>query len=184
MDTDDWRDELLRDRDAKDEFFTTDGHSPLPEAVREAFDGLAYFEPEPALRFEVPLHEHDEKAPLTVATTTDGEQEYLRWGEFTFEIDGTEQTLQAYKSDPNQPRLWVPFRDETNGDETYGGGRYLDLEDPHDRVDGTWVLDFNRAYNPTCVYSELYECPMVPGENWLAVPIEAGEKLPDLTVDG
>jgi uncharacterized protein (DUF1684 family) len=178
--TEDWERELVSSRDRKDEFFADDPHSPLPEETREEFEGLRYFEPDPALRFEVPLDEHDEQARVTVETTTGGEQAYRRWGEFAVEIDGVAATLHAYKSAPEEPRLWVPFRDETNGEATYGGGRYLDLEAPDDRVDGRWVLDFNRAYNPYCAYSEAYECPLVPVDNWLDVPIRAGEKRPDL----
>jgi uncharacterized protein (DUF1684 family) len=85
--------------------------------------------------------------------------------------------LQAYKSDPADDRLFVPFRDKTSGDETHGAGRYLDLEpERHLTADGTWILDFNEAYNPWCAYSDAYACPLVPPENWLPVPVWAGEK--------
>ncbi len=182
MDTETWRRQLRDERERKDEFLADHPQSPLPGDAQREFDGLPYYEPDPDLRFELPLREHDEKAPLTVATTADGDREYLRWGEFAFEVDGSEESLQAYKSDPEESNLWVPFRDETNGEATYGGGRYLDLGDPDDRAGDEWVLDFNRAYSPFCVYSERYECPMVPGENWLDVAVEAGEKVPDLEV--
>jgi hypothetical protein len=92
-------------------------------------------------------------------------------------VDGDEVTIQAYKADPDDDRLWVPFRDATSGEETYGAGRYLDLEaDTHRTDDGRWILDFNEAYNPTCAYSDRYECPLPPTENWLDVRIEAGER--------
>ncbi|MFB6087007.1 MAG: DUF1684 domain-containing protein, partial [Haloarculaceae archaeon] len=108
--------------------------------------------------------------------TTEGEREYLEFGEFRFEVDGEAATLQAYRRDPDETSLWVPFRDATSGEETYGAGRYLDLDGDDDRTDsGAWVLDFNYAYNPFCVYSDQYECPLVPAENWLEVPIRAGE---------
>jgi hypothetical protein len=84
--------------------------------------------------------------------------------------------LQAYRPIDDADRFWVPFRDETNGEETYDAGRYLDLEPDEHRLDGEWVLDFNRAYNPTCAYNHAYECPLIPMENWLDVRIEAGEK--------
>lgn len=85
--------------------------------------------------------------------------------------------LQAYKRDVEEEQLFVPFRDATSGQETYGAGRYIDLDAARDRsADGKWVLDFNRAYNPWCVYSEDYTCPFVPQENQLAVPVCAGEK--------
>ena len=67
--------------------------------------------------------------------------------------------------------------DVTSGKETYSAGRDLDLEPDRDRTaEGKWILDFNKAYNPWCVYSEDYTCPLVPPENWLEVPIRAGEK--------
>ena len=173
---DDWRADLERHREEKDAFLGEHPQSPLPPDAREAFDGLDYFPPDPELRFAVSLHEHDEKETITVETTTEGEQTYLRWGEFRLTIDAEPVTLQAYRADPDEDRFWVPFRDETSGDETYGAGRYLDLE-PDDRTaGGNWVLDFNRAYSPFCAYSEAYECPLVPMENWLDVPVEAGEK--------
>ena len=186
----DWRDALLAHRERKDEYFGEDPHSPIPPDEREAFDGLAYYPPDDDYRFVLPLHEHDEKEPITVATSTDGEREYLRWGEFRFSVDGEDVTIQAYKSDPHDGRLWIPFRDATSGEETYGAGRYLDLEPETHRVDdgggdvddgdgndgGEWILDFNQAYNPTCAYDDRYECPLPPIENWLDVRIEAGEQ--------
>ncbi|SFS03534.1 hypothetical protein SAMN05216559_2798 [Halomicrobium zhouii] len=174
----DWKRELREQRDAKDEFFASHPHSPVPSAERNDFDGLAYYPPEEAYRFELPLHEHDETETVTVGTSTGGESEYLRWGEFRFDVAGERVTLQAYKSDPADDRLWVPFRDETSGEATYGAGRYLDLEaDSHRTDEDEWILDFNEAYNPTCAYSDEYECPLPPTENWLDVPVEAGEKV-------
>lgn len=97
---------------------------------------------------------------------------------FRFPVDGEDVTLRAYKSDPEDDRLRVPFRDATSGEETYGAGWYLDLEgDTHRTSDGKWILDFNEAYNPTCAYSDRYECPLPPMENWLEASIEAGEKM-------
>jgi uncharacterized protein (DUF1684 family) len=72
------------------------------------------------------------------------------------------------------PGYFIPFRDQTSGDTTYGAGRYLDVEP---NGDGTVTVDFNYAYNPSCVYSDGYSCPLPPIENWLKVPIEAGEMM-------
>jgi len=176
-DTQQWEDAVEAQRARKDEYFGEDPHSPLPPDVRERFDGLDYYEIDPDHRFVVELETYDEPEPVVVGTSTDGEQEYLAWGEFTVTVDGESVTITAYKSDPGEDRLWVPFRDETSGEETYGAGRYLDLEpDSHRTDDGRWILDFNEAYNPTCAYSDLYECPLPPMENWLDVPLEAGER--------
>jgi len=173
----DWRDAIETQREQKDQYFGEHPHSPLSPDERESFDGLEYYPIDEEYRFELPLQEYDDPERITVGTSTDGEQEYLEWGEFQFTVDGEEVMLQAYKSEPDDDRLWVPFRDATSGDETYGAGRYLDLEsDSHRTSDGDWILDFNEAYNPTCAYSDQYECPLPPMDNWLEVPIEAGEK--------
>jgi uncharacterized protein (DUF1684 family) len=168
-----YRRRLEEQRRKREEYFADHPHSPVPS---DQFAGLEYYPVDRSYRFELALQEHDEKETLTVETSTGGRQEYLRWGEFQFEVGGETRTLQAYRADADESRLWVPFRDETNGEETYGAGRYLDLEpDSHRTADG-WVLDFNEAYNPTCAYSEVYECPLTPMENWLEIRIEAGEK--------
>ena len=181
----DWEQALRDQRHAREEYFRDAPHSPLPPELRgDAFPGLAYYPPDPAYRFVVPLAEHDDKETVTVETTADGSQTYLRWGEFTISLNGTELTLQAYRPDQTADRLWVPFRDATNGETTYGAGRYLDLEpDSHQLEDG-WLLDLNAAYNPTCAYNTAYECPLIPPENWLDTPVEAGEKdFPDDPAD-
>jgi uncharacterized protein (DUF1684 family) len=175
----DWRDRLERDREQKEHYFAEHPHSPLTEDEKAAFEGLDHYPPDPDYRFEVELERFDDPETLVVATSTDGEQEYHRVGRFTVEIAGETVEINAYRGDLDEDRLWVPFRDATSGDETYGAGRYLDLEpDTHRNEDGTWTLDFNEAYNPTCAYSERFECPLPPMENWLDVAVEAGEKVP------
>lgn len=173
--TDEYVERVRQHRAEKDEFFAEHPHSPIPPDEREGFDGLEYFPPDPDYRFELPLHEHDETEAITVETTADGEQRYERFGEFRFAVDGTDCTLQAFRREDDDG-FWVPFRDDTNGEETYPAGRYLDLDPAEDRVDGEWVLDFNDAYNPFCAYSARYECPLIPMDNWLDVRVEAGEK--------
>jgi len=175
----DWRAEIERERAGKDEFFGEHPHSPIPEGERSSFGGLRYFEPDPDYRFEVELDHFVSPATITVETTRDGTQQYEQVGEFAFTVDGADCTLTAYRpAGEDDESLWVPFRDETNGEETYEAGRYLDLE-PEEAE--SWVLDLNRAYNPFCAFSEAYECPLVPTANWLDVRIEAGEKYPPRT---
>lgn len=174
------RDAMIeRRRERKDEYFSEDPHSPIPGEDRDDFDGLDYYPIDRAYRFHVSIDRHEDPESVTVGTSTGGEQSYLEWGSFPIEIDGEPVTIQAYKSDVEEDRLWVPFRDATSGDETYGAGRYLDLVPETHREDGRWVLDFNEAYNPTCAYSDAYECPLPPTANWLDVAIRAGEKAYD-----
>ena len=184
MEISEWEAELERERKVKDRFFRS-GYpgSPVPFEDRDKFEGLDYFPTDPAYRFELELHEHEEKRVIRMAYTKGQEQDFLRWGEFWFRVGDKEQAIQAYKRNPAEERLFVLFRDTSSGKETYDAGRYLDLEPNRDRTaEGKWILDFNKAYNPWCVYSEDYTCPLVPPENWLEVPIRAGEKNYSLKV--
>jgi uncharacterized protein (DUF1684 family) len=177
MQTSEWKKNLKRAWQRKDAFFAQDWQSPIPSQDKPRFKGLEYYPPDPGYRFELELHEHPEKQVLRMAYTRGNEQAFLRWGEFRFKIGGNKQALQAYKRNPQEKTLFVPFKDATSGKETYGAGRYLDLEPDRDSTqEGKWILDFNQAYNPWCVYSGAYTCPFVPVENWLEVPILAGEK--------
>ena len=172
-----WVERLEARRRGKERFFRHHAQSPIPPERRRTFQGLRYYPPDPAYRFELQLHEHAEKKVVTVETTHGGERELLRWGEFRFKVGEEECMLHVYRIDPNAERLFVPFRDSTSGVETYSKGRYLDLEpEIHRTPEGKWVLDFNEAYNPWCDYSDDFMCPFAPTENWLETPIRAGEK--------
>ncbi|MFT6742597.1 MAG: hypothetical protein ACJAVF_004118, partial [Paraglaciecola sp.] len=106
---------------------------------------------------------------------------YKKYGVFTFKIDSTEHQLAVYqnlrlaKMPGFQDYLFLPFRDWTNSETTYGGGRYLDFKTT-DIVDGKMTIDFNKTYNPWCHYSDGYNCPIPPKENHLEVEIVAGER--------
>lgn len=160
---------LLEFREAKDEYFRTSHDSPLPHDVRHDFQGLNYYNPNPDLVFTLPIEPGD-GSELRIETTDNQVRNYHRAGRVTFEISGEPAQLTLFST--GHPGLFIPFRDKTSGDTTYGAGRYLDVE-PND--DGTITLDFNLAYNPSCVYDEGYSCPIPPIENWLQVRIEAGE---------
>ena len=180
MDIKEWEQMIGEERVQKDQFFKFDFRSPLPWDQRESFDGLKYFPPDEKYRFKLKLFEHAQKKVIEIEDTKGYKRKFIRWGELRFSIDGidgTECTLQAYKTSPEKEELFVPFKDLTSGKQTYGAGRYLDLDPAQDKMaDGKWVLCFNRAYNPWCAYSNNYACPFTPPENWLNVPILAGEK--------
>lgn len=160
-------------RRAKDHMFAHDPESPIPVAEREEFGGLSYFPPATALVIRATIEPPGDTGELQMATSTGDEVSYHRAGQVHFTVDGTAATLTLFGV-TGERDLFVPFRDSTSGTETYGAGRYLEVAHPDD---GAVELDFNYAYNPYCAYSEMYSCPLPPLENWLKVPIRAGEKL-------
>ena len=162
----------------KDEAFRTALDSPIPAENRSGFLGLPYFPVDESLRFEglaLEPYAGDEPASFQIETTDGKFRPFVRAGTFRFRIGGLEHRLTAYSSDGFEPSsLFVPFTDATTGTESYGAGRYLDLEP---ELDGSYALDFNLAYHPLCVYDPKYSCPLTPAENRLPIRIEAGERL-------
>ena len=162
----------------KDEYFRESHDSPIPHDQRSDFQGLPYFPPDESLRFEgltLEPYAGDEPASFQIPTSDGKLRDAERAGTFQFEIGGTSHRLTGYRfAGGGSESVFVPFLDRTSGTETYGAGRYHDLEPDHD---GTYVLDFNLAYHPSCVYDPIYSCPITPAENRLPVRIEAGERL-------
>ncbi len=122
----------------------------------------------------------DEK-PFELPTFSGITKPYRKYGELSFEIDGQPHQLAVYQSLRliNMPQykdhLFLPFRDLSNDETTYGGGRYIDLTISEIQAEEI-ILDFNKCYNPWCGYSDGYNCPIPPTENHLEVAIHAGEK--------
>lgn len=122
--------------------------------------------------------------PFELPTSSGKFKQYKEYGKAAFEIDGKNYTLTIYQSldlikmEQYKDHLFLPFRDETNGKETYGGGKYMDLKIPKgDEI----ILDFNLSYQPYCAYNAFdYNCPIVPEENKLPVRIEAGVMYEDV----
>lgn len=165
-------------RAEKDAFFKSAPGSPIPFDERDAFEGLAYYPIDEDLVFEGLRPEPyagDEPSRFQIPTSDGQLRPAHRAGTFTFDFGGAPRRLTAYVLNDGRPEsLFLPFLDETSGTETYGAGRYLDLE-PDD--DGTYAIDFNLAYHPSCVYAPQFSCPLTPAENRLATRIEAGERL-------
>lgn len=171
-------DDLQRFRDQIDQFMGHHPDSPLSPDKRYNFKGLNYYDPNPDLIYEVNAERFGADEPLVEMDTTTGDvRPYRRYGRFRFIVRGEEATLTLF-SDLYENDFFLPFRDGTSGKETYGAGRYLDNGRPGiQQIDEThFYIDFNYAYNPYCVYSEAFSCPLPPRENWVDVPIEAGEK--------
>jgi uncharacterized protein (DUF1684 family) len=177
----DEHDELKRQletqRRLKDKFLLEHPQSPLLPEDKEHFAGANYFSVNIAYKVVATFVPEEHPGIFRVQTSTGDQKEYTRAGRLHFEIDGEKLSLVAFVPPADEPlhgnRLFVPFRDKTSSKETYGAGRYLDL---NKRPGDQYVVDFNRAYNPYCAYSPYYSCPIPPGENTLAVEIRAGEK--------
>lgn len=162
--------DLTNMRAQKDAFFKLSPDSPIPADERASFAGLRYYPENNDLRREVQIEEFAAKEPIEMLTTTGDVQEYLRWGCFSVEVDGRSAELTVYYA--RWGGYFVPFVDATSGAETYGAGRYLELEE---LAGGSFLADFNLAYNPYCAYNAYYSCPIPPAENRIAIPIRAGE---------
>ena len=166
-------------RAEKDAFFKDSANSPVPPEERAAFEGLPYYPVNVDLVFEglaLEPYTGDEPANFEIPTSDNKLRPARRAGTFSFEVDGLPLRLTAYEIDGGHEdnSVFVPFLDATSGKETYGAGRYLDLEPDED---GSYAIDFNLAYHPSCVYSPRFSCPLTPAENRLPVSIEAGERL-------
>jgi uncharacterized protein (DUF1684 family) len=164
-------------RAAKDEFFRESPDSPIPDEARNDFTGLDYFPADLRYRIEGlqpgPVPEGQDRT-LQMQTSDGQIRDAERAGMLDFTLDDQPLRLTAFRFAGDEPHsIFVPFQDATSGSETYGAGRYMDLEVGED---GTVDLDFNLAYNPFCAYSEAYSCPLPPAENRLPVRVEAGER--------
>jgi uncharacterized protein (DUF1684 family) len=179
-------DVLTRFRQGRDELFRTHPQSPLNEEARARFKGLRYFDHDPAYRIQLRVEPAEAGDPLEIDTGgEDGVITYRRAGRLRFRLGGEDCELTVFSLVGYGGGLFLPFRDATSGNETYGGGRYL--FDTVKNTDGLALelkagspeitIDFNFAYNPSCVYDARWACPLAPRENWLAVPVRAGEKM-------
>ena len=176
-----YEDAVTQFRADKDAYFRSGAGSPIPPDERAAFEGLPYFPVDEAWVLEdlaLTPYEGDEPVHFQIPTTDGRLRPAERAGVFRFAAAGGEHVLTAYRLASADgdigDGLFVPFLDATSGTDTYGAGRYLDLEPEED---GTWTLDFNLAYHPSCVYDPRFSCPLTPAENRLAVRVEAGERL-------
>jgi uncharacterized protein (DUF1684 family) len=168
-----YAEEVLSWRKEKDDFLKEEG-SPIPDHEKGRFLGLRYFPPDKKLKLDVKLLHYQDPVVVTMITSKGTQQRFYKSGYFQFEVNGERVRLEAFRSAEREDNhLFVPFRDDTSGKESYGAARYIDL---NIREDDKYVLDFNYAYNPYCAYNDGYVCPLPPKENWLTVAIRAGEK--------
>ncbi|MFZ9031700.1 MAG: DUF1684 domain-containing protein [Robiginitalea sp.] len=164
-------------RNSLNESFRDPETSPLPDRYRKNFEGLDFFEPDTNYRIWARLERTPEALPFDMPTSTNDSALERVFGKLTFKFEGTTYVLEVYQSPellskPDyEDYLFLPFTDDTNGVETYDGGRYIDLRIPEgDSI----LIDFNKAYNPYCAYNPSYSCPLVPPANHLPLSIPAG----------
>jgi uncharacterized protein (DUF1684 family) len=162
----------------RDSLFATHPQSALSPEQKRGFSSLSYFPYNPNLRFLLPVDANIEPIVMEYELPEEGLIRLKRFGKIHFEVDGQAVSLSLFWVVGYGGGIFLPFRDLTNQENTYGGGRYLldtikhaDLGQKVDRI----VIDFNFAYNPSCAYNPRWVCPLAPSENWLNIPIRAGE---------
>ena len=173
----------VRFRQQRDELFRSHPQSPIEPDERASFQGLRYFPYEAAYQVQAWFEPADGSELVIDTGGEDGAVRYRRAGRLVFELDGSPCRLTVLSLVQYAGGLFVPFRDTTSGRETYGGGRYL--FDTAKDTDGLVleitpgssdvVIDLNYAYNASCAYSPRWACPLAPPENYLTVPVRAGE---------
>jgi uncharacterized protein (DUF1684 family) len=176
-------DALDRFRRGRDTLFRHHPQSPIEPDERRSFKGLRYFPHDPAYRVDARFEPGDRSELVIDTGGDDGAVRYRRAGVLVFELGGQACRLTVLGLVQYAGGLFVPFRDTTSGRETYGGGRYL--FDTAKDTDGLVLeittgspdvtIDFNYAYNASCAYSPRWACPLAPPENYLKVPVRAGE---------
>lgn len=152
-----------------------------PLATADDLSYVRFYAPDSTYCVTATVTRTPDAQPFEMPTYNGKTRPHVAYALLTFTLRGKTQQLTLYRN-LNVSRLleyrdylFLPFKDATSGQETYGGGRYLDLrtgEVQHGQV----MLDFNRAYNPYCAFKEGYPCPIPPKDNVLPIPIEAGEK--------
>ena len=176
-------DPLTQFRRGRDELLRTHPQSPIDPDERASFRGLRYFPADPAYRLHARIEAGDGTELAIETGGDDGTIRYRRAAVLVFELGGVPCRLTVLSLVQYAGGLFVPFKDTTSRNETYGGGRYLfDTAKNTDALvleitpgSSEVVIDFNYAYNASCAYSPLWACPLAPPENFLKVPVRAGE---------
>jgi uncharacterized protein (DUF1684 family) len=177
--TDDPAAQCRRFRQGRDQLFRSHPQSALSDAQKLHFGGLSYYDYDPALRFLLPIDTDVEPAIFEIALEHDGTVRIQRCGRVHFQVGGQAVSLALFWIMGYGGGVFLPFRDQTSGHGTYGGGRYLLDTIKHadlGQKDGRMVIDFNYAYNPSCAYNSRWSCPLAPPENRLPAAIPAGER--------
>ncbi len=165
----------------RDDLFKSHLQSPLDSTQQSTFNGLSYYSYDPAYRIVVKPRPLAEPQMFHVDLGDDGQFTMRQFAEVDITLPVGTGTLGVFWIEGYGGGVFIPFRDATNDDTTYGGGRYvLDTikgVDLGSEGDDELVLDFNYAYHPSCYYNPRWVCPLAPPQNRLSFPVNAGEKL-------
>jgi uncharacterized protein len=170
---------IQKHRDELHHEFLDTAETPLTDEGLEIFNGLDYFKIDSLYRVSSMLLRTPDEKIFEMQTSTDRLPEYLKYGSAEFTLNGKKLKLNVYQNvklvqnEEYKDYLFIPFRDSTSGETTYGGGRYIETEIPKGDI---LIIDFNKAFNPYCAYNHKYSCPIPPLENTLEIAIKAGEK--------
>jgi uncharacterized protein (DUF1684 family) len=176
-------DEINAHRREVDSSFQYDPNSPFHSDSSAHFDGIKWFPPDEKYIFTSKLHRYAQPETVTVLGTKGEERKEIKYGYFILKFEGTDHHLNAYKFGLEEieqhpqlrNRLSVWFTDETTGKETYGVGRYIEVDDLAADTNYIYTLNLNNAYNPYCAYSPMYSCAIPRKEDHLPFPVKAGE---------
>jgi len=158
--------------------YASEETSPLTAEQLEEFSGHDFFPIDSNYRVTARFEKAEVDSSIHMPTSSERVAEYIIYGTAYFDLDSADYSLILYQSvrlmkmEEYKDFLFLPFNDDTNGEDSYGGGRYIDLKIP--ATDSTIVIDFNKAYHPYCAYTDGYSCPVPPPENRLPRRIEAG----------
>jgi len=172
--------QITKEREERNRYMKNDEGSPFyvgKDSVSK-FTALNFYPPDLSYKFIANLVPIEKKKMVILGTSDGKEKKYLEFAFAEFSSGNQKNKLlllEVVDPGPYWGTLFLAFADATSGDETYGAGRYLDVK----KVPGatTITLDFNKAYNPYCAYSDNFSCPFPPKENILSIPIKAGEKV-------
>lgn len=172
--------EIFHFQDSVNQVFSNPDLSPLDKKNLKNFSGLDFYPPDSMYRVLASFTRLENATPFRMKTTTERLPVYEPYAKATFTLYDKEYELTIYQSHDLRLNplfrdyLFLPFTDDSNGESTYGGGRYIGLHIPKgDSI----LIDFNKAYNPYCVYSFQYSCPIPPAENYLPIAVHAGLKM-------
>lgn len=156
--------------------------SPLKKRDLKKFKGLDFYPVDSSYIVKATLTRTPNEPIFEMATTTDRKPLYKQYGILSFTLKGKTLKLHIYQNQENleddkyKDYLFLPFTDDTSGDGSYGGGRYMDVFISQISKDGTVMLNFNNTYNPYCAYNDIYSCPITPRKNHIDITIKAGVK--------